>query len=475
MEYDDDNTGSGTAEKCKQTGDFIEKDRLGGATCVDPHPNGGSDHDLNHAIEVSGDIVNRAVPGTYTIQYNCQDLSGNAATPVYRTIHVVDRRRPRIDLSGASYYYIEAGFPYSDAGASATDDLDGDISARIETDGDVVDTSAAFYERRSCNDIYETHQKHNGLTHASPTSGATATTLTSGDYWITTVTSGVKERTQVWCDFTSAPTQHTYTYLVKNSGTPVQQLGAATQPNVACPDGMSLYNWEVNPDNARYQAVKTHFNNQHGLECTSSSQEVTSYTCTMTAASDRNTVAKNERLSGTTTRDLAYNHLETRATNHELISHTAAGAETGKYIVRFYVKDKANNDEISTKFRTVVVRDTLAPVITLHDTITGKLLDVSATAKSGQGLGYEANPAGLPRVNGEGNPFLVDQDNVNALTTTYTTEGNGPAATGDFSYMAEESQVTSNGWVIAAAASGITGIALLAAGQRKAAITTVPV
>ena len=46
-----------------------------GATCRDAAGN-----DLNHAVHVSGQVVNMRVPGTYTVRYDCQDLSGNHAT-----------------------------------------------------------------------------------------------------------------------------------------------------------------------------------------------------------------------------------------------------------------------------------------------------------------------------------------------------------------------------------------------------------
>ena len=56
-----------------------------GATCTD-----NVDGNLNHAVVVSGQIVNLQVPDTYTIQYNCSDLSGNLAQSVTRTVTVVN-------------------------------------------------------------------------------------------------------------------------------------------------------------------------------------------------------------------------------------------------------------------------------------------------------------------------------------------------------------------------------------------------
>lgn len=41
--------------------------------------------------------------------------------------------------------------------------------------------------------------------------------------------------------------------------------------------------------------------------------------------------------------------------------------------------------------------------------------------------------------------------------------------------MAETTQASTNGWVIGAAASAVTGLALLGFATRKPAVTTVPV
>ena len=65
-----------------------------GATCAS-----NVDGNLNHAVEVSGQVVNMRVPGTYTIQYNCSDLSGNSAQPVTRIVEVQDTLPPVISLS----------------------------------------------------------------------------------------------------------------------------------------------------------------------------------------------------------------------------------------------------------------------------------------------------------------------------------------------------------------------------------------
>jgi VCBS repeat-containing protein len=90
-----------------------------GATCQD-----GIDGNISESVEVSGDVVNLSKPGSYVIKYNCQDLSGNKAVEVTRTVIVQDTLPPVITLNGSAEVTVEAGTAYSDAGVSASDSFD---------------------------------------------------------------------------------------------------------------------------------------------------------------------------------------------------------------------------------------------------------------------------------------------------------------------------------------------------------------
>ena len=109
--------------------------------------------------------------------------------------------------------------------------------------------------------------------------------------------------------------------------------------------------------------------------------------------------------------------------------NTITQAEVGKYIIRYSSEDHASN-AMPCCYRTVVVRDTLPPVISLHRVSDGKIL------MKGDGVSSATNPAW-----GVANPNL---------------------ASGDY-LMAESAQTASvNGWIIGAVASGVTGLALVA-------------
>merc|ERR1719201_1738123 len=101
-----------------------------GATCHDY-----VDGTLSQAIEVSGNVVNMRIPGKYVIKYDCQDLSGNKAKQMERIVEIKDSACPEVNIKGQNVVYIEAGFEFTDAGATAIDDLDGDISSKIWTEG----------------------------------------------------------------------------------------------------------------------------------------------------------------------------------------------------------------------------------------------------------------------------------------------------------------------------------------------------
>ena len=105
-----------------------------GATATDSY-----DGDITSRIQVSNP-VDTSKTGSYTVTYNVSDAAGNAATAVSRTVNVVDTTKPVISLQGPASVAVEAGAAYNDAGASATDTYDGDITSRIQV-SNPVDTS----------------------------------------------------------------------------------------------------------------------------------------------------------------------------------------------------------------------------------------------------------------------------------------------------------------------------------------------
>merc|ERR1740127_40110 len=84
---------------------------------------------MSQKIVVCGDIVNMAVPGTYTITFKCRDTSGNSADPLTRTVYVQDDTCPTCTqdaVNGQTTEVVhEASFPfdYDDFKATCSDDI----------------------------------------------------------------------------------------------------------------------------------------------------------------------------------------------------------------------------------------------------------------------------------------------------------------------------------------------------------------
>ena len=98
-----------------------------GATATDNY-----DGDITSSI-FTVSTVNTAIVGVYTVRYNVSDASGNAAVELIRTVNVVDTTLPVITLLGDNPATIEVGETYTDAGATATDTYDGDVTSSIFT------------------------------------------------------------------------------------------------------------------------------------------------------------------------------------------------------------------------------------------------------------------------------------------------------------------------------------------------------
>jgi hypothetical protein len=69
--------------------------------------------------------------GAYTLTYDFTDAAGNAGVQVTRTVNVVDTTKPVISLLGDRNVTHSLWTAYSDAGAEASDSLDGNLTAKL--------------------------------------------------------------------------------------------------------------------------------------------------------------------------------------------------------------------------------------------------------------------------------------------------------------------------------------------------------
>ncbi len=107
------------------------------------------DGNLSSRISISGS-VNSDVVGSYKLTYTVKDNSGNIATEE-RVVNVrepsapIDNRPPVIRLIGGSPNTITEGDTYEEPGVNATDDVDGDLTAFINIEGEVNPNKAGNY------------------------------------------------------------------------------------------------------------------------------------------------------------------------------------------------------------------------------------------------------------------------------------------------------------------------------------------
>lgn len=99
-----------------------------GATWSDTEDGTGS-------LTASGS-VNTSQTGSYTLSYDYTDAQGNAATQVTRIVNVTDQTIPIITLNGSGSITQEALLPYTDAGATWIDNVDG--SGSLTASGTVI-------------------------------------------------------------------------------------------------------------------------------------------------------------------------------------------------------------------------------------------------------------------------------------------------------------------------------------------------
>jgi len=102
------------------------------------------DGNLSGNITIDASAVNTNTVGNYSVTYNVSDTAGNAATEKIRTVQVTDEAdtvAPVITLSGTNPQTLTVGMTYTELGASATDNVDGNLSGNITIDASAVDTN----------------------------------------------------------------------------------------------------------------------------------------------------------------------------------------------------------------------------------------------------------------------------------------------------------------------------------------------
>jgi len=115
--------------------DFVDP----GATATDEE-----DDDLTSQIQIAGE-VNTNLVGNYFITYDVSDSGGANAETVVRTVEVIENEKPVISIIGQNPIRSILGNTYVDAGATASDKEDGDLTINIIVDNPVDSNQIGFY------------------------------------------------------------------------------------------------------------------------------------------------------------------------------------------------------------------------------------------------------------------------------------------------------------------------------------------
>ncbi len=90
--------------------------------------------------------VTTSIAGTYTVTYSSAGANSITRKIIVATVPItVDNTKPVITIVGSNPITIARGSSYTDAGATATDNKDGNITARITVSGSVNTNSKGTY------------------------------------------------------------------------------------------------------------------------------------------------------------------------------------------------------------------------------------------------------------------------------------------------------------------------------------------
>lgn len=95
--------------------------------------------------EIMGE-VDTNIPGEYIIKYTVANKKGKNETTVERRVLVKDNIAPTIELKGEDTIKLFVGDKYEEKGASANDNIDGDLTNNIEILGSVDTSKPENYE-----------------------------------------------------------------------------------------------------------------------------------------------------------------------------------------------------------------------------------------------------------------------------------------------------------------------------------------
>lgn len=375
-------------------------------------PGAASTEGLTDSIVSSGS-VNADVVGDYIITYNVTDGSGNAAVEVTRTVHVKDTTKPVIALTGSPEVTLEVHSAYTDEGAAAADIYDGNLTGSIvvynPVDKDKVGTYTITYN--------VTDSNSNIAVQVIRTVNVVDTTIPV--ITITLVDGKADLTIEVGSTYTDAGATATDNYDSDASIT--AKIVSSGSVNAAVV-GEYTINYNV-----------TDTNGNKASQVTRTVHVVDTQIPVITRNGDE-VVTLEVHASYTDQGATALDNYDGNLTGKIVINNSVKANVVGTYTVTYNVKDSSGNSAATVQ-RTVIVRDTTKPIITLkgvrqdgnsdvtiqvHGVYDSNIAKASATATDN----YDGDMSSKITVD---NPVLVDT--VGTYTVTFNvTDANGNAA-----------------------------------------------
>ena len=90
--------------------------------------------------------VDTSIPGEYIIKYTAKNSFSGKTDEITRKIIIHDNVAPEISLNGEEKITLVEGGKYEEQGANASDNIDGDITSKIETRGEIDTSKVGDYE-----------------------------------------------------------------------------------------------------------------------------------------------------------------------------------------------------------------------------------------------------------------------------------------------------------------------------------------
>ena len=87
-------------------------------------------------IDANG-TIDFSTPGTYTLRYRTVDNAGNISDEITRSVTIIDTSKPVVSLEGNATHYMRVWHTFNEPGATAHDQVDGNLTSQILRTGTV--------------------------------------------------------------------------------------------------------------------------------------------------------------------------------------------------------------------------------------------------------------------------------------------------------------------------------------------------